>query len=855
MALNDLDPALERYVSALVEQQFPAVYRDLGPVFVAFVKAYYEWLESEGNPQWYARRWLDLNDVDTTTDQFLIYFKQKYLKNIQLETTSDVQMMIKHSLDIYRSKGSPQSIDLLFRLVFGVGADVYFPRTDLMTLSSGNWVVPKYLEVSSIPYLGNTKFVGREIIGLNSRATAFVERFVRKKIGTTFVEVLYISAINGAFQTGEKINTTNNPFDYSVCPVVIGSLTTLTVVDGGIGFDVGDAVPLTGAAGAGAIGRVTAISNTVGLVSYTLVDGGWGFTNDTEIFVSSAVLTVNNMIAANTFSSNHYFGWFETLVQPYAEMNYINSNGTFAVGANVYTYGSPPGLGQILANVPANTSAGLLTVSVLSGNLQNLAIFTQGNAAGANLTVSNGYIDLTTTASVIAEQGNVYLTTSGSSGSFQIGEQVSVVATPAINAYVLSQSLTGNTGIIRLQNAYSMFQTGQIVTGALSGATATVNTVSVIIGVVQVNGQFTTIANNFIYGGNNLSNGTLTNISGGTGTTVNVSSVLSNVEADDICCELIAEIGNTIINATTYATSNGGNGASIISTTVQHGVQNVGSLTALIDINPGTDYTFSPIVRAYDPCIYAYKRRGMAVTYVGATAAFIPGEAVTQASSGANGIVLASSNSSMLFLKRQSLNASYLLTTNVATQIIGQGSGAVANVVGTGVDWTIPDSDIDQIFCGLNAEIDATTTVGTGAAATLSVIDSGFAYQDGEVVSYESSNGVIGTAQVHLGRYGVGAGYYTDRNGFLSSEKKIFDGNYWQNFSYEIRSSLAIEVYEDMLKKILHIAGMKYFGALYHNVNVQAPITAAIAEIDIVAAPTTITSENYPFFLIPTDVY
>ena len=35
----------EDFISPLVEQQFPSVYRDEGPVLVLFLKAYYEYLE------------------------------------------------------------------------------------------------------------------------------------------------------------------------------------------------------------------------------------------------------------------------------------------------------------------------------------------------------------------------------------------------------------------------------------------------------------------------------------------------------------------------------------------------------------------------------------------------------------------------------------------------------------------------------------------------------------------------------------------------------------------------------------------------------------------------------------------
>ena len=36
----------EKKISYIVENQFPAFYREEGPIFMAFVKKYYEWMES-----------------------------------------------------------------------------------------------------------------------------------------------------------------------------------------------------------------------------------------------------------------------------------------------------------------------------------------------------------------------------------------------------------------------------------------------------------------------------------------------------------------------------------------------------------------------------------------------------------------------------------------------------------------------------------------------------------------------------------------------------------------------------------------------------------------------------------------
>lgn len=48
-------------------------------------------------------------------------------------------------------------------------------------------------------------------------------------------------------------------------------------------------------------------------------------------------------------------------------------------------------------------------------------------------------------------------------------------------------------------------------------------------------------------------------------------------------------------------------------------------------------------------------------------------------------------------------------------------------------------------------------------------------------------------------------------DGRLSSEKKLQDSHYYQNYSYVIRSTIEPELYEDLIKKLIHPAGMKAF--------------------------------------------
>ena len=92
-----------------------------------------------------SRKLLDNKDLDKTADFFLFYFKEKYLKGIQFTSATNKRNLIKAALDLYRSKGNERSVDLLFKLVFGAGADVYYPGDDILKLSDGKWSRPNYL--------------------------------------------------------------------------------------------------------------------------------------------------------------------------------------------------------------------------------------------------------------------------------------------------------------------------------------------------------------------------------------------------------------------------------------------------------------------------------------------------------------------------------------------------------------------------------------------------------------------------------------------------------------------------------------------------------------------------------------
>ena len=60
-------------------------------------------------------------------------------------------------------------------------------------------------------------------------------------------------------------------------------------------------------------------------------------------------------------------------------------------------------------------------------------------------------------------------------------------------------------------------------------------------------------------------------------------------------------------------------------------------------------------------------------------------------------------------------------------------------------------------------------------------------------------------------------GYWSNTDGLISSDKVLQDSYYYQIFSYEISSLVSIEEYRDIVQKLLHPAGLKMFGQVKLN--------------------------------------
>ena len=1046
---------IESTISNLVKNQFPEFYQSEGPIFVAFVTKYFEWLEtsspsanqtyseakqncrinvqagnttiyspnttttfndcfsngdaiavytqadgsdyttftvntvvnnsllilnespdftlantrfsklkSQKNPVKFLRDFYKDIDIDETSDEFLIYFKEKYLKDIQFTTEVDQRRIIKHALDIYRSKGTERSVELLFRIAFGTTPRMYYPGDDIFRLSDGHWYKPQYLEVSLRE--SNVKMINKQIFGYKSGATAFVESVIRKTVKGRLIDVIYISAINGEFETGELINTEDNILSNNERPTIIGSLSNLVIIPGeaGSNFTIGDLLDFESTSGQGGIARVSGVELATGFVDLSLDDGGYGYSSDAEVLISNSVVRIDQMVVPHDTTINDYFLLFEKLIQPSGIITYENSTGTFTNGDFIYMYhanNDVKAYGEAL-NV-SGTTEGTITVSWLSGAYETGTIYNAANVLNADILT---FSDTTSYGNVMAwsNQTSIYL--DSKIGDFQEGEWVyqidgSVITTGGtVNRFDLE---FGDQGTLLLNSIDGVYKSNTLLRGAISNATANVIHQKFEVGLIDLwNGDFGTLTNNYVYSEQSGITGTIIFVSAGAGLGFQVSDSLLYEESVDVNNDWIIDYynyplthpkltgtlditsgdpaitgsgtaflsevgflvtGNAAVNTTsnsvfgtgtdfeneliagdilkinaeyvkvrevvnsaflvvnsafsaaldelpitmhrwltikgsgsvethrvnnvtddtnltletnpgfTDASSNGyyswgfpGNTSAnltygLIENVLSNTSITIGRIGALEFINTGSNYNTDPFIRVYENLSYARKEFGIdELSTTGATFSFQRGEDVLQTATGARGIVI-SSNSSFLLVSRLRLEDSknFIETSNSTTYITGQQSGAQANI-------TAVTANVDSKFIGFNAEIQSPASFANGAITELEIVDSGFGFRKGEEINLISNNR-IAVATAELGRYGTGSGFYRQKGGFLSDQKKLFDGFYYQDYSYEIRSPIQLSKYEDMLKQLLHVAGTQYFGGFVFDTNLESKVSVA----------------------------
>lgn len=241
----------------------------------------------------------------------------------------------------------------------------------------------------------------------------------------------------------------------------------------------------------------------------------------------------------------------------------------------------------------------------------------------------------------------------------------------------------------------------------------------------------------------------------------------------------------------------------------------IGKIVGFENLNPGAGYINDVFAWAHDSVISSFGKLNQIITLETFSSLFSIGDEVFQ--NGVKGIIQNISGNS-LFLTPYSyagFSKDYPLEYR----------GNLYNITDVSKDFT-------SSHLGNNATINASTQFREGKILDVDVLDSGFGYKNNDTVLLRNDtlDKIVADGTVQLGgtgRYqGFWSSYESHLNGFVEksgqleyydSGKRLQDNDFYQDFSYEISSTLNINTYSNTLKNTAHLAGTKMFGKFVFN--------------------------------------
>ena len=710
---------IEKSISFFINQQFPAIYREDGPELVQLARDYYKWMETATNQSTYvSRRFFEYKDIDTTIKSLLIFFKNKYLVDLELKE-SIVPFLVKNILDLYRRKGTKAGIELFFATFYKeFDIEVVYPSNKMLKASNSEWKTGNFLQMLPNDNLFTSSTTGiqytyadlisRVITGSVTQAQASVTKINSILINGIYTPIIYIDNVNGVFNKFDHLYTNINgeQIDFGT---VGGSLSGFKVDDSQIRTpdnQIGDSVVVNAARGVGGEGIVTDITSFANTtIRLTYEDGGYGYTlANTNLIISEQ--------AINTDASN------QVQFEAYERLTDTNGNEAYVVGQNAYNIGVK---------------------------------FT-------NKVDAEGF-DQTRAISTLDRNPNIDLKLSG----IQIGVSSFNNTSPGITYPEGTQD-----------------------------------------------------ANTEVY------------------------AVLTNVETVNLITDAIQPHLATTLNAADYeanAPMSGSASPVTLATTLNAAFDvsgiDIGKIQIFENFNPGFNYDFDVFARAKDDVISKFKKRGQIIRLATPTeiVVFSIGETITEQGTSVTGQITAiDSVNGLLYVLPNAWDG-----FSGSNDIIRQINLDVFNIAGVSDDYS------GRVY-GDNAVIDAKVEYELGYINEVAITNSGFSYVDGDpgtIRDPSDTSIVLASGTIEARTQGKNKGYWKDFsshiNGYVTeaansaaidsyynSGMRIQDSDFYQEYSYQIKSTLDKSQYEKLLKENVHLAGAKMFGDFVYKADITS---------------------------------
>lgn len=266
-------------VKALIDSLFPDHVSSSYPRLVEFAKAFFDYLETQNKSGYYQNTLYYQRDIREQDPQFLDYIRRELGLYSARLTAADPKVFYDYLVDIWRSKGSEESIKTFFKLFLDDEITIIYPWESVLIPSDGRWIVDNIIRVVAVtgdPF----DFTGKRIYQVGSSATAIVDS-VKRKIypGIIIYELKLIkSTVSDSFIENSIIYV-----DETLQAEVCRSVTGIEILNGGTGYSIGDRVYFNNRDDVTYTAFVSGVNSEGSITAVNITDYGYSNTPSTLI--------------------------------------------------------------------------------------------------------------------------------------------------------------------------------------------------------------------------------------------------------------------------------------------------------------------------------------------------------------------------------------------------------------------------------------------------------------------------------------------------------------------------------------------------------------------------------------------
>lgn len=237
---------LDKKISSIIQYKLPDYIRDDYPMYVAFVQAYVEFLEEEGNVLNYMERFKRNLDPDLADDDFLERYRLEFANTFPQVTQIPTNQLLKLMKEFYLAKGSEDSFRFIFTVLYNTDIDIIYPREYMYVPSSGEYASDVVVYITGENWFKlnfDNQDLSASIEGITSASTAVIDTITTTYLNGQLVLKLELSSYDNEFEVGEQVILAVE--DSEVTETVYGAVSSLTVTDGGTNYQLDDELTIT----------------------------------------------------------------------------------------------------------------------------------------------------------------------------------------------------------------------------------------------------------------------------------------------------------------------------------------------------------------------------------------------------------------------------------------------------------------------------------------------------------------------------------------------------------------------------------------------------------------------------------